>query len=119
VPADFRPHVIRDEVVFGAAWFKGNLSHYHKFKILLHSLHKLPSVCNEAITEEAKTANLDMIKNYLNFWKVMEAGFNKEGNDMPESFWKDMFALGNSIAKVWQSGMCPDFNLGIANTPAH
>ena len=119
VPADFRPHVIRDEVVFGAAWFKGNLSHYHKFKILLHSHHKLPSVCNEAITEEAKTANLDMIKNYLNFWKVMEAGFNKEGNDMPESFWKDMFALGNSIAKVWQSGMCPDFNLDIANTPAH
>ena len=49
----------------------------------------------------------------------MEAGFNKEGNDMPESFWKDMLGLGNSIAKVWQFGMCPDFNLDITNTPAH
>ena len=119
VPADFRPHIIKDEIVFDAAWFRGNLSHYHKFKILLHSHHTLPAVYKEEKTENAETANLEMIKNYLNFWNVMEVNFNREGNEMPEMFWQQMRALGNSIADVWQSGMCPDFNLDIPNLPGH
>jgi len=111
VPADFRPHVITDEIVFDAAWFKGNLSHYQKFRILLHSCHKLPPVYEERITEESATANETMIRSYLNFWNEMEINFNSEGNDMRPSFWKEMWELGNSIAAVWESGMCPDFNL--------
>jgi hypothetical protein len=106
VSADFRPHVITDEEVFDAAWFKGSLSHYHKFKLLLHSHHKLPPVYKEEKTEKAEAANVNMIKNYLNFWNVMEASFNKEGNEMPIAFWNEMAVLGNSIAEVWQSGMC-------------
>jgi hypothetical protein len=57
-----------------------------------------------------------MINNYLHFWNVMETNFNKEGKDMPETFWKEMSVIGNSIAKVWELGMCPDFNLNISNT---
>jgi hypothetical protein len=111
IPPDFRPHIIKDEIVFDAAWYKGSLSHYHKFKILLHSHHKLPAVYEERITEEAKAANQNMIENYLHFWNVMETNFNMEGNEMPMSFWQGMGMLGNSIATVWESGMCPDFNL--------
>lgn len=111
VAVDFRPHVITDEEVIEAAWFKGNLSHYHKFRILLHSHHKLPPVYKEGIADEAKIANRDMIQAYLNLWNIMEVNFNKEGNEMPAMFWNEMFALGNSIARVWQCGMCPDFNV--------
>lgn len=111
VATDFRPHVITDEEVIEAAWFRGNLSHYQKFRILLHSHHKLPAVYQERITDEGETANRDMMQAYLNLWHIMESSFNKEGNDMPAMFWEEMRALGNSIAKVWQCGMCPDFNL--------
>ena len=44
----------------------------------------------------------------------MEINFNKEGDEMPEMFWKEMSVLGNSIEEVWQSGMCPDFNVDIS-----
>jgi len=119
VPAAFRPHIIGDEIVFDAAWFKGDLSHYHKFKILLHSHHKLPEVYKEEITEKSAAANQVMIENYLSFWNVMETNFNTAGNEMPASFWKGMATLGNSIADAWQSGMCPNFNLDIANFVPH
>jgi hypothetical protein len=115
IPPDFRPHIIRDEIVFDAAWYKGSLSHYHKFKILLHSHHNLPAVYDERITEEGSAANLNMIQNYLHFWNVMETNFNKDGNEMPMGFWQGMGMLGNSIATVWEAGMCPDFNLHTSN----
>ncbi len=111
VAADFRPHIITDEEVYDAAWFKGSLSHYHKFRILFHSHHKLPEVYAENKTEKAEAANLGMIKNYLIFWSMMETSFNKEGSEMPLTFWGSMAVLGNSIAEVWEAGMCPDFNL--------
>lgn len=113
VPAGFRPHEITDEVVMEAAWFKGNLSHYQKFKMLLHSYHKLPPVYkeNDVITEEAKMANENLRSNYLKFWKVMEENFKTEGPEMSPGFWGSMWELTNAIAAVWQSGTCPDFNI--------
>jgi len=113
VPADFRPHQITDEVVLEAAWFKANLSHYQKFRILLHSYHKLPPVYKQedTITEQAKSANENLRRNYANFWKVMEENFHTEGTEMTPGFWGSMWDLSNSIAAVWESGMCPDFNL--------
>jgi hypothetical protein len=119
VPVDFRPHVITDEVVFDAAWFRGSLSHYHKFKILFHSHHKLPPVYKEEMAEGAETANQNMIRNYLNFWNALEVGFNNEGTEMPMTFWNGMTALGNSIADVWQCGMCPNFNLDTPGMHGH
>jgi len=49
----------------------------------------------------------------------METNFNKEGSEMPGSFWTGMWALGNSIAAVWESGMCPDFNVAVSNNIQH
>jgi hypothetical protein len=111
VSPDFRPHPITDEVVFEGAWFKGNLSHYQKFRILLHSHHKIPPLYSEEMTENSATAHREMIDAYLNFWNEMEICFNTERNEMSAHFWSSMYALGNSIAKAWQLGMCPDFNL--------
>jgi len=118
VPVDFRPHIITDEEVYDAAWYRGNLSHYHKFRILLHTHHKLPPVYKqEEITEQGLIANQKMINTYLYFWKGMEDSFNMEGTEVPLTFWKDMSALGNSITEVWQAGMCPDFNLDVSSPP--
>ena len=68
----------------------------------------------EALTEECEPAKQKMIKTYQNFWSVLETSFNTEGSEMPEVFWKQMFMLGSSIGKLWQTGMCPDFNLDAA-----
>jgi hypothetical protein len=111
VSADFRPHPITDEQVFEAAWFKGNLSHYQKFRILLHTHHKIPPLYKEEITENSAMAHQEMMDAYLNFWNEMEICFNTERNEMSAHFWGSMFALGNSIANAWRCGMCPNFNM--------
>ncbi|HSN09312.1 MAG TPA: ferritin-like protein, partial [Hanamia sp.] len=113
VPANFRPRPTREGEEFDIAWYKGNLSHYQKFRILLHSYHKLPPVYKEERIESTDTANRKMQKAFLSFWNEMEVNFNKEGEDLQETFWKKMAVLPNSIANVWQAGMCPNFNFDI------
>ena len=81
----------------------------------MHSHHKLPPVYKEEKTEKSEAANQDMKKAYLNFWHLMEINFNKDGVEMQDGFWTEMAMLGNSIAAVWQSGMCPDFNSDSSN----
>jgi hypothetical protein len=51
-----------------------------------------------------------MKKMFLDFLSGMQIHFNSAGEEMPDSFWPEMFALGDSITAVWESGMCPDFN---------
>jgi hypothetical protein len=110
VPADFRPTVLIGDEEFETEIYKDNLSHYQKFRILLHSHHKLPSVYNENLTSEAEDANWRMHYEFINFWNLMEINFNQDGDELGESFWYGMKALGNSIAAVWQAGLCPNFN---------
>jgi hypothetical protein len=110
VPADFRPVAIIENEEFETEIYKTNLSHYQKFRILLHSHHKLPPVYEENITSEAEEANLKMKQVFINFWNLMESNFSTEGYEMEESFWHEMRVLGISIATVWEAGMCPDFN---------
>jgi len=43
---------------------------------------------------------------------------NSDGEDLPDSFWKKMLALGDSIRTVWESGECPDFDFDISDEPA-
>jgi hypothetical protein len=115
VPADFRPHVTGEGEEFDAAMYRGNLSHYQKFRILLHSHHKLPSV-HEAKSVDTDTANSNMREAFLKFWNAMEMNFSTEGNEMPKAFWQEMAALGNSLAEVWQAGTSPDFNFDSSRT---
>ncbi|MBS3913623.1 MAG: ferritin-like protein [Bacteroidetes bacterium] len=109
VPSDFQPHAVQEGQEFDSAWYKGNLSHYQKFRILLHSHHKLPHVYNEMLTENAASVNQKLSQLFHYFWQLMEENFHQESDDMPEPFWNAMFALGPSIAEVWQNGMVPDF----------
>jgi hypothetical protein len=110
VPADFRPHRVEEGKEFETAWYKDNLSHYQKFRILLHSHHKLPLVYTENTGEKNVMTQQNMKKLFLDFLSEMQINFNSEGDDMPDPFWNKMFAVGHAIAAVWESGMCPDFN---------
>jgi hypothetical protein len=112
VPADFRPHQVEDGKEFETAWFKGNLSHYQKFRILHHSYHKLPPVYTENTGEKNGLAQQHMKNLFLDFLVEMRNNFNSEGDDMPDPFWSKMFALGKAIIAVWESGQCPDFTFG-------
>jgi hypothetical protein len=74
----------------------------------------LPATYTETHTGESETANLKMQQALADFWKVMEENFNTDGEELPDSFWQKMFALAGSLTAVWESGMCPDFNLSTA-----
>src|SRR4030095_14276257 len=108
VPADFRPHQVEEGKEFETAWYKGNLSHYQKFRILLHSHHKLPLVYTENSEKKDPTVQQNMKNLFLDFLSEMQVHFNSDGEDLPDSFWNKMFALGGSIKTVWESGECPD-----------
>ena len=113
VPADFRPHQLAEGKEYETAWYRGNLSHYQKFRILLHYHHKLPLVYEETHDEKSVTAQEDMKKLFSDFLSELQTHFNSDGEDLPDPFWNKMFAVGNAIASVWESGMCPDFSFDI------
>jgi len=109
VPADFRPPDPEEGKEFDSANYKGQLSHYQKFRMLLHSYHKLPPV-HEANRKENGDAQKNMRQAFSDFLSEMQSGFRSEGEEMPAVFWKKMFGMGHSIAEVWESGSCPDFD---------
>ena len=109
VPSDFRPPDVTPGQEFNTASYKGQLSHYQKFRMLLHSHHKLPPVYPEH-GEGNSEAQGKMQSAFIDFLKEMESGFNSDGENMPDSFWKKMFGLGHAITGVWESGRCPDFD---------
>jgi len=117
VPADFRPHQPEEGKEFETAWYKANLSHYQKFRILLHAHHKLPPVYDEIKGANDFTAQRDLEKMFSHLLTEMEINFNSEGADMSVAFWNNMYALGGAITAVWESGMCPDFNFASADQP--
>ncbi len=117
VPYEFRPPAVREGQEYDTAWYKGNLSHYHKFRLLLHSHHKLPPVYEVNNIDENFAAQENMEMAFANFLEEMESDFNSHGETMPPSFWTKMFALGNAIALVWESGRCPHFN--VSQSPYH
>jgi hypothetical protein len=109
VPADFRPHQIAEEMEYETAWYRPGLSHYQKFRILLHTHHKLPEVYQENKDAKDFTALQDMKKKFAEFLGELEINFKNDGPGMPDPSWKKMFAMGDAIAAVWESGICPDF----------
>jgi hypothetical protein len=111
VPTDFRPPQFEEGKEFDIAWHKGHLSHYQKFRILLHAHHKLPLVYTENPEAKDLTAQQNMEKVFLDFLAEMQNNFNSEGEEMQNPFWHKMVALGNAIVAVWESGRCPDFNM--------
>jgi len=110
VHADFRPPKIEDGKVFDPAWFRGELSHYHKFNMLRYHHKHLPEVYSEAgdADAEQEQAQLDVI--YHSFLEALNKSFNADGEGMTNEFWNNMFALSKAIIAVWEKGARPEFS---------
>ncbi|HYM95104.1 MAG TPA: ferritin-like protein [Chitinophagaceae bacterium] len=119
VPADFRPHPVEGGKGFETGGYKGNLSHYQKFRMLLHSHNQLPSVYTETNGEKNMTVQQNLKKIFSDFLAEMQDNFNNDLEEMPDPFWKNMFALGDALTAVWESGLCPDFNFTIIDKPGY
>jgi hypothetical protein len=104
VPSDYRPH---DD--FDLAMKEDKLSHYQKFKSLLHHHNNLP----EVYTYQNKNAEAQskLNKTFSTLLKELHLSFNSAGADMSPGFWQNMDAMKTCISDVWQSGACPHFEV--------
>jgi len=115
VPVDFRPHHLKESKDFATSWYKGYLSHYQKFRLLLHSQDKWPEVYEENNDGKDLALQENFRKIFLDFLHEMQTNFNNDGEAMSHTFWSKMAGLGDAIASVWEAGMCPDFNFDIVD----
>ena len=93
--------------------FRGDLSHYHKFSLLLHHREKLPAVYPVVPRADgAQTqAQAELQVRYRRFLSELEASFRGDGPDMTPSFWDAMFDLTGALMAVWEGGACPELDL--------
>ena len=92
---------------------QGELSHYHKFSILLHHHKKLPevhAVVPNGNSGEAAQSALQV--RYRRLISEMNENFNSAGAEMTPSFWDAMYGLPTALIAVWESGACPDLDSG-------
>lgn len=109
VPLDFRPVVPPDATSFDASWYKGGLSHYNKFRILLHHNHLLPPVYEEKATHLKDFKNNRCYLEFTSFIEELEKHFNQEGKALSKEFWSKMTGLGALLIQEWEEGRCPHF----------
>ncbi len=109
VPVAFRGADSAEEKEFETSWFKSHLSHFQKFRMLLHAHHRLPEVYREDPDATDLTAQLHMENVFVDFLGDLQVYFNSEGESFPMTFWQKMNSLGPAIGAVWESGRCPSF----------
>lgn len=109
VHADFRPPRLAAGAAFDPGWFRGELSHYHKFHMLLYHHKHLPEVyqIHPDKAPPAEQRHLDQV--YHRFLNELNKSFAADGNDMTNEFWNTMFGLSNAIIAVWEKGVRPEF----------
>ena len=110
VPVDYRPPERAEDPAHDAGWFKGHLSHYQKFRFLLHHHHKLPPVYEVTHNGQSSASQLAMKAAFAEVLKELESTFSAEGDEMSIDFWTKMYAFAYSIIDVWESGACPQFD---------
>lgn len=104
VPVAFRPLSLQ---------FRGELSHYHKFSLLLHHREKLPAVYPVTPHDRAQAqsqAQAELQVRYRRFLSELGASFGAPGPEMSPSFWDAMFGLTGALIAVWESGACLDLD---------
>lgn len=111
VPVEFRPPSLEEGKEFDPGWFRGDLSHYHKFALLLHHRKKLPEVHVVDPSKGSAAAQAELKVRYRQFLTQLEASFRGEGPEMTPAFWDTMFGLTDGLIAVWESGACPDLDL--------
>jgi hypothetical protein len=110
VPADYQPPEHSIDKEHDAGWFKGHLSHYQKFRILLHHHHLLPPVYEERFGCINTDTQNTMEKAFGELLSEMENTFNNDGDEMSNLFWSKMYSFANCLIDVWESGACPRFD---------
>jgi hypothetical protein len=110
VPAAYRPPRPEKGKEYETSAYKGYLSHYQKFRILLNAYHHLPEVYDEREEVTDLMAQHEMEVIFSDFLNELQVHFNGDGETFPDSFWHKMRAFGPAIAAVWESGRCPWFN---------
>jgi hypothetical protein len=110
VHADYRPPKIAEGKEFDPGWFKGELSHYHKFNTLRYHHHKLPEVYAEHPHTDASLQQDQLNTAYHLFLSELEKSFNSDGDGMTNEFWNEMFGLTKAIIAVWKKGARPEFS---------
>lgn len=110
VPAEYRPPEEQEGKAFDPGWFRGDLSHYQKFSLLLHKPHLLPEVYTEHPSHDAALAQATLDTAFAAFLQQLQGGFATDGDALPDSFWNAMFALSGAVMGVWEAGACPKFN---------
>ncbi len=111
VPVEFRPPVLEPGKEFDPGWFRGDLSHYHKFSLLLHHRERLPEVHGLVPGADSAAAQAELQARYRRLLSELNASFRADGPEMPPSFWDAMFGLTGALIAVWESGACPDLDL--------
>ena len=111
VPVEFRPPSLEAGKEFDPGWFRGDLSHYHKFSLLLHHRDKLPEVHAVVPGADSATAQTELQVHYRRFLSELEASFRSDGPEMTPTFWDAMFGLADALIAVWESGACPELDL--------
>ncbi len=109
VPADFRPPKLREGKEFDPGWFKGHLSHYQKFSMLLHHHKKLPGVYEVIEGAEAMEEQAKLNISFRVLLDELSKSFNSDGIEMTPEFWNIMFRLTNDIIAVWEKGAIPQY----------
>lgn len=111
VPHDFQPPKLVEGKEFDPGWFRGDMSHYQKFSILLHHYKKLPEVYYVTHNNGSSPQQILLTAAYKDFLAELPLSFARENHEMGEAFWTKMYALANAITAVWESGSCPDFEV--------
>jgi len=111
VPVDFRPPSLEAGKEFDPGWFRGDLSHYHKFSLLLHHRNKLPEVFAVVPGAGSPAAQAELEVRYRRFLSELEASFRSDGPEMTPTFWDAMFGLTGALIAVWECGACPELDL--------
>jgi hypothetical protein len=104
VPADYRPH---EE--FELAMKEDRLSHYQKFKSLLHHHKSLPEVYPDNNIQTEK--QLVLTNTFIGLLHELTVSFNSNDSDMSPGFWQHMDAMKVGIVELWEAGACPHFEL--------
>ena len=107
VPVDYRPVIPTNSNRMDAGWYKANLSHYHKFRLLLHHKDVLPPVYSEKPPHSIPTKESQSMLAFREFLLEMEHHFNQDGKELPPSFWNKMSAVGFRMMEDWEAGRCP------------
>ena len=110
VPVDFQPHKYLSHDSEESFVYKGEMSHYTKFRLLLHSHHKLPTVYLNLSDNENSDAQQVLEKEFMGLLSEMQIGFSTDGESLPGSFWQKMSGFGNTLTYVWKAGACPNFD---------